>query len=340
LLNVFLIRYHCDIDLYTVALEQRLTITNNPNGPVQSAISELGTQPRLICNATEQLSSRVGPYLIGLLTAGTGAALLRGGHIADAIITNVRRAERLVNRPGPDVDAPDAPNPPNTPDRPRPDPERDGGGNGNGDRTNPPDTNDNPNPNNADGGGNGDGRAPETGNNGGNGRPEIRVERVDVNNVQRGTREFELLNNPPPNTRIELSNGNVYVTNSAGIVDEVSFQPRLVTGKRDARQTAVGREGLDTDVGGHIQGCSLGGTCDRVNLFPQDANFNNSAYKRLENEIRRALEAQANGGPTVGQVRVSFQRANPASPRPDGVIIEYNIGGRRFIRNFNNTSGG
>jgi The BURPS668_1122 family of deaminases len=132
-----LIRYHCDIDLYTVALEQRLTITNNPNRPVQGLISELGTQPRLIYNATEQLSSRVGPYLIGLLTAGTGAALLRGGRIADAIITNVRRAERLVNRSGPDVDAPDAPGTPNVdaPNTPRTDADAP-----NPSRIDPPDT--------------------------------------------------------------------------------------------------------------------------------------------------------------------------------------------------------
>ena len=100
-----------------------------------------------------------------------------------------------------------------------------------------------------------------------------------------GTPEYDLLNNPPVNTEIRLPNGNVYRTNADGIVEEVAFTPRLIKQPRDARQTAVGKEGLETDVGGHIQGCSLGGTCDRVNLFPQDTNFNNSAYKNFENEI-------------------------------------------------------
>ncbi len=166
--------------------------------------------------------------------------------------------------------------------------------------------------------------------------PDIRVERIDVDKVQKGTREYELLNNPPPNTRLELSNGNVYVTNASGYVEEVSFQPRLVKGKRDARQTAVGKEGYDSDVGGHIQGCSLGGTCDRVNLFPQNANFNNSAYKKFENVIRKALEDDKN----VGPVKVRFTRKDPNSPRPDTVEVEYTIDGVTRVRPFENKAGG
>jgi hypothetical protein len=162
--------------------------------------------------------------------------------------------------------------------------------------------------------------------------PPPRIEQVNVDNVRPGTREYDLLNSPPPNTRIELSNGNVYVTNAQGIVDEVSFQPRLVTGTRDARQTAVGRQGLDTDVGGHIQACSLGGTCDRVNLFPQDRRFNNSEYKVFENEIRRALDA----GESVGPVTVRFVRPDPANPRPSGVNVTYTIGGRTRTIPFEN----
>lgn len=160
--------------------------------------------------------------------------------------------------------------------------------------------------------------------------------RIDVDNVRRGTPEYDILNNPPPNTRIEVSNGNVYITNANGFVDEVSFQPRLLKEPSDARQTAAGKEGLDTDVGGHIQACSLGGTCDRVNLFPQDANFNNSAYKKFENNIRNALDE----GSAVGPVKVKFVRNNPNSPRPDGVIVEFTIDGRTTTRPFENEAGG
>ena len=112
--------------------------------------------------------------------------------------------------------------------------------------------------------------------------------------------------------------------------------PRLNKQARDARQTAVGKQGLDSDVGGHIQACSLGGTCDRVNLFPQDTNFNNSAYKQFENEIRRALEA----GEDVGPVKVKFVRADPASVRPDGVSVTRTIRGRTETIRFDNQPGG
>lgn len=61
------------------------------------------------------------------------------------------------------------------------------------------------------------------------------------------------------------------------------------------------------DVGGHIQACRHGGTCHRFNLFPQNANFNNSAYKIWENEITRAMQ----NGDDSGMVIVRFDRTNP-----------------------------
>lgn len=89
--------------------------------------------------------------------------------------------------------------------------------------------------------------------------PDVEVIKIEAGKATRGSREFEILNNPPPNSRIELDNGNVYVTNAHGLVEEVTFHPRLVKELRDSRQTEVGKQGLDSDVGGHIQACSLGG---------------------------------------------------------------------------------
>lgn len=87
-------------------------------------------------------------------------------------------------------------------------------------------------------------------------------------------------------------------------VEDITFTPTLNKVPRDSRQTAVGKEGLSTDVGGHIQACSLGGTCDRYNLFPQDRNFNNSGYKKFENQLRNALE----NGDDIGSVNVISKR--------------------------------
>jgi filamentous hemagglutinin len=136
---------------------------------------------------------------------------------------------------------------------------------------------------------------------------------VDVAKASKGTPEYKILNEPPPNSQVKLSNGTEFKTNSSGYVDELTFTASLEKGTRDARQSAVGKEGLSTDVGGHIQGCQFGGTCDRFNLFPQDGNFNNSAFKRCEMGIKVALK----GGDQVGSVTVRFSRTDPTSARPD-----------------------
>lgn len=158
---------------------------------------------------------------------------------------------------------------------------------------------------------------------------------VDLAKVSKGTPEYKLLNEPPPNSQVKLSNGSEFKTNPNGYVDEITFSPSLSQGVRDARQTAVGKEGLPTDVGGHIQGCQFGGTCDRFNLFPQDGNFNNSGYKRWENEIKSALK----NGDQVGSVTVRFNRTDPTSARPDSLVIDYSINDVPKQRFFENKAG-
>jgi hypothetical protein len=57
-------------------------------------------------------------------------------------------------------------------------------------------------------------------------------------------------------------------------------------------QSAVGRLARDEGArhhGGHIIAVSLGGISSGPNLFPQSANFNQSAYARLEKSWVRAL---------------------------------------------------
>ncbi|WP_185814554.1 hemagglutinin repeat-containing protein [Xanthomonas sp. SS] len=159
---------------------------------------------------------------------------------------------------------------------------------------------------------------------------------VDVTKASKGTAEYTLLNSPPPNAHVKLSNGTEFKTNGSGYVEEITFTPSLTKGVRDARQTAVGKEGLASDVGGHIQGCGVGGTCDRFNLFPQDKNFNNSAYKKWENDVKASLKK----GDEVGAVAVRFSRDNPASARPDALIVEYSINGKLMRKTFRNEAGG
>ncbi|WP_424942037.1 DUF6862 domain-containing protein [Aliiroseovarius crassostreae] len=159
---------------------------------------------------------------------------------------------------------------------------------------------------------------------------------VDTSGATRGTPEYETLNNPPANTRVELDNGTAFRTNESGYIEEITYTPVNQRGVRDSRQTAVGREGIAGDVGGHIQACRHGGTCDRFNLFPQNSNFNSSPYRRWENEITRSLQ----NGDTVGAITVRFDRSNPSSARPDSLTIEYSINGQARTREFENVAGG
>jgi len=165
---------------------------------------------------------------------------------------------------------------------------------------------------------------------------EIQFAQVDIENVVKGTPEYEVVNNPTPSTRVELDNGTTFQTNSGGFVEEISYQPVDSPGKRDKRQTVVGKEGIAGDVGGHIQACRHGGTCDRFNLFPQNSNFNGSAYKKWENKITQALV----NGDEVGKVTIRFDRENPNNVRPDRLTVEYEINGVPYTRRFNNEFGG
>jgi hypothetical protein len=168
------------------------------------------------------------------------------------------------------------------------------------------------------------------------GGEEAKPIKIDPARAAKGTPEFDELNNPRPNSRYELSNGTSFSTNGSGFVENITFQPVLDKVPRDSRQTAAGKEGLSTDVGGHIQACSLGGTCDRYNLFPQDSNFNNSAYKRFENEVRLSLK----DGRDVGPISVQFQRSDAGAARPDSLVVKYTIDGEAKTRRFLNKQGG
>lgn len=183
----------------------------------------------------------------------------------------------------------------------------------------------------------------ENGNKGDTPLPNVPVrQKVEIDFEKskiKGTPENDLVNNLKPNTDYELSNGTKFSTNAHGYVDSISFKPDFDNpAVRNSSQTsAVGKEGIDGDVGGHIQACVFGGTCDRYNLFPQNGNFNNSAYKTyFENVIRKAHKE----GKNVDNVTVDFYRSDPSSPRPDTLTVTYTIDGEPFRQNFKNEAGG
>lgn len=145
------------------------------------------------------------------------------------------------------------------------------------------------------------------------------------------------MNNLKPNAKYELSNGTKFETNAHGYVEEISFIPDFKNpGKRDIRQTNLGKLGEEGDVGGHVQACVYGGTCDAYNLFPQNSNFNNSAYKvYFENIVRKAEK----DGKSIGEVTVKFMRSDSSSLRPNSLRLTFKVDGDEFEQVFKNEAG-
>ena len=75
--------------------------------------------------------------------------------------------------------------------------------------------------------------------------------------------------------------------------------------------------GLATDHGGHIVAHRFASDQGDINMFPQDAQFNNSAYKRLENELHTWVQ---NGFQVEGRTTLDIP---PGSLRPDSVTVDY-----------------
>lgn len=73
-----------------------------------------------------------------------------------------------------------------------------------------------------------------------------------------------------------------------------------------------------------------------LEVFQRFPNFNNSAYKKWENEITRSLQ----NGDDVGNVTIRFNRVDPHNPRPDSLTIEYEVNGVPYQKRFNNQPGG
>lgn len=84
-------------------------------------------------------------------------------------------------------------------------------------------------------------------------------------------------------------------------------------------QSNVAAKGLADDVGGHIIGHRFTTDQGVKNLFPQNAQFNNSAFKKLENEWGDWIRKKG-GRWWIG---ASSSSGNPT--RPDKVAVRYRL---------------
>ncbi|MGK6354107.1 DNA/RNA non-specific endonuclease [Sphingomonas sp. DT-207] len=108
-------------------------------------------------------------------------------------------------------------------------------------------------------------------------------------------------------------------------------------GELSAQDEVRGR-GLDDDDAGHIIGHRFMGDQGAVNMFPQNFNFNRSAYKTMENEWAAWIDA----GGTV-KVNVALKGGTADRPAQVGVVYEvFNADGKRVFKNselFDNAAG-
>lgn len=162
---------------------------------------------------------------------------------------------------------------------------------------------------------------------------------VSINETVKVENEKDIPYPPQPNTRYELPNGDYIITDHQGRVTEKVFTPVLSDDVRTpydkANTKAVGKEGIEGDEGGHIQAHRLGGSSERINLFPQNENFNRGAYKRFENQIADALK----DGREVSPIKVTLSY-DDNSNRPSKIEVSYSIDGKPITQTFKNEVGG
>jgi hypothetical protein len=102
---------------------------------------------------------------------------------------------------------------------------------------------------------------------------------------------------------------------------------------KNAQLRAGGEDRRPTDHGGHLIAGRFNGPGEWFNVIAQDGDFNNRAYKRLENEWDRLGRA---GHEIFVDVTAHHKGA---SKRPYELKVMWKVDGRRFEQIFPNEAG-
>ena len=140
-----------------------------------------------------------------------------------------------------------------------------------------------------------------------------------------------------PNTTYEL-NGNTYTTDEQGRIIRCEATPeRSPENPRDvnAQLQAGGEDRRPSDQGGHIVGRDLIGDGGAGNLVAMDTKITQSDYKRMENDIKAALDE---GKEVTVTTDISY---SGDSKRPDTITVTVIADEVKTVYKFdNNLDGG
>ena len=139
-----------------------------------------------------------------------------------------------------------------------------------------------------------------------------------------------------PNITYEL-NGNIYTTDERGRIIHCEAKPiRSPENPRDteAQRQAGSEDRKPNDQGGHIVSRDLNGDGGIGNLVAMDSKINQSDYKRMENDIKAALDE---GKDVTAKIDLTY---NNDSERPDKIIVTVTADGKDTVYKFDNNLDG
>lgn len=128
-------------------------------------------------------------------------------------------------------------------------------------------------------------------------------------------------------------NGNTYETDENGNKISCDSKPTYTDeGYRNTKEQkeSGGDERQENDDGGHIIAKILGGSEGEENLVPMRRTINRGDYKKMENEIAKALQE---GKKVILHIDIQY---DGNSQRPAKISVEYNINGKRTVTEFDN----
>lgn len=139
-----------------------------------------------------------------------------------------------------------------------------------------------------------------------------------------------------PNTTYEL-NGNIYTTDENGRIISCEAKPaRSPENPRDneAQRQAGGEDRRPNDQGGHIVGRDMNGDGGIGNLVAMDSKINQSDYKRMENDIKTALDE---GKEVTTKTEMTY---SGDSERPDKITVTVTVDGKDTVYEYDNNLDG